>query len=144
MNKIGRQTGLIAYDTDLNIKRRQQGKSNVFKLVRMRTVLYAGIIALVGSVMMYSLAARETLGVSVMHDRKPVFVKLADGSVRNGYTLRNLNKALELRSFLLIVEGLLAAQTVVVGVPHKKKKQNNNNVGSVQTRELLALVARRD
>src|SRR3569833_2992286 len=132
MNKIGRQTGLIAYDTDLNIKRRQQGKSNVFKLVRMRTVLYAGIIALVGSVMMYSLAARETLGVSIMHDRNPVFVKLADGSVRNGYTLRILNKALEQRSFLVIVEGLLAAETDLVGVPHNPEGQFVVDVGADQ------------
>ena len=48
MAKIGRPPGLIAYDTDINIKRRMDGKAPIFKLVRPRTVLYAAIIAVVG------------------------------------------------------------------------------------------------
>src|SRR5487761_2654312 len=45
MTKLGRATGLIAYDTDINIKRRMEGKAGFVKLFRMRTVLYAAIIA---------------------------------------------------------------------------------------------------
>ena len=50
MAKIGRPARLIAYDTDVNIKRRQEGKPPVYKIVRLRTVLYAAIIAVVGAV----------------------------------------------------------------------------------------------
>ena len=32
------------------------------------------------------------LEVSVLHDRNPLFVQLSDGGVRNGYTLKILNK----------------------------------------------------
>ena len=53
MTKLGRATGLIAYDTDVNIKRRMEGKPSFVKLVRLRTVLYAAIIAVVGGMMIY-------------------------------------------------------------------------------------------
>ena len=41
MAKIGRPTRLIAYDTDINIKRRQQGERPVYRLVRTPHLLYA-------------------------------------------------------------------------------------------------------
>jgi cytochrome c oxidase accessory protein FixG len=72
MAKVGHPTRLIAYDTDLNIKRRQTGQPAIFQIVRARTVLYAAIIALVGGVMAYALATRSLEGVSVIHDRNPM------------------------------------------------------------------------
>ena len=59
MAKIGRPTRLIAYDTDINIKRREQGLPSVYNLLRTRTLLYAVIIVLVGAVMAYTLATRR-------------------------------------------------------------------------------------
>ena len=41
MAKVGHPTRLIAYDTDINIKRRQAGEAPIFRIVRARTVLYA-------------------------------------------------------------------------------------------------------
>jgi cytochrome c oxidase accessory protein FixG len=49
MLKLGRPTGLIAYDTDANIRRREQGQAPVSKVIRARTVLYGILIAGVGS-----------------------------------------------------------------------------------------------
>src|SRR5262249_32639849 len=74
MIKVGRPTGLIAYDNDVNIHRRLEGKPNIYRLLRARTVVYAGIIMLVGAIMLYSLATRSYLGLSVLHDRNPLFV----------------------------------------------------------------------
>ena len=62
MAKIGRPARLIAYDTDLNIKRRQEGEPAVYRIVRLRTVLYAAVIAVVGAVMLYALATRGERG----------------------------------------------------------------------------------
>ena len=45
MKKIGRPTRLIAYDTDINIQRRAEGKAPIYRIVRPRTLIYAGIIA---------------------------------------------------------------------------------------------------
>ncbi len=47
MAKIGRPPRLIAYDTDINIKRRQAGEQPFVRIVRARTVLYVAIIAIV-------------------------------------------------------------------------------------------------
>ena len=67
MAKIGRPARLIAYDTDLNIKRRQEGQPTVYQIVRMRTVLYAAIIAAVGGVM----PTRWRRAQSEAHQRHP-------------------------------------------------------------------------
>ena len=40
---------LIAYDTDINIARRAEGKAPIYRIVRPRTLIYAGIIAVVGA-----------------------------------------------------------------------------------------------
>ena len=85
MAKIGRPPRLIAYDTDINIKRRARRARRSIRIVRPRTVLYAVVIALVGAVMAYTLATRRNDAISVIHDRNPMFVRLSDGAVRNGY-----------------------------------------------------------
>ena len=73
----------------------------VFKLVRARTVLYAAIIAVVGGVMLYTLATRQTERRQRHPRPQPDLRALADGSIRNGYTVRILNKSPETRSFAL-------------------------------------------
>ena len=83
--------------------------------MRPRTLFYAGLIALVGAVMITSLAMRQSLYLSVMHDRNPLFVRLSDGSIRNGFTIRVANKKLDERRYVLEVEGLPEAKVDVVG-----------------------------
>ena len=48
---------------------------------------------------------RTVLEVNVLHDRNPPFVLLSDGSIRNGYTVKILNKLHEPREFALAVRG---------------------------------------
>ena len=106
MTEIGRPTGLIAYDTDINPgQRRQAGQPPVYRLIRPRTMVYAGIIALAGSIMLYALTTRSSMSVNVLHDRNPLFVQLSDGGVSNNYTVRILNKGPE-RTLALDVSGL--------------------------------------
>ena len=69
--------------------------------MRLRTVLYAAIIAIAGGIMIFTLATRDSEGISVIHDRNPMFVRLSDGAVRNGYTIRIVNKQLQKREFIL-------------------------------------------
>jgi cytochrome c oxidase accessory protein FixG len=115
MRKIGRPEGLIAYDTDANCQLREAGKPAVYKPVRGRTVLYAAMIAAVGGFMIYNLATRSLTGLSVLHDRNPVFVRLADGSIRNGFTLRVLNKRPIERTFTLSLDSPAPLRAEVVG-----------------------------
>ena len=142
MAKTGRPPGLIAYDTDINIHRREEGKPPLYRIVRARTALYAVIIALVAGVMLYTLATRRSEGLAVIHDRNPIFVRLSDGSVRNAYTVHILNKSLETRLFLLTVDGLANSDVQVVG----DTVSSGNSlivVGPDQTREMRALVTTR-
>ncbi len=94
------------YDTEANRRSCAAGKGRVSHVVRPRTVLYAALDAGIGGFMHYSLATRSFMGLSVLHDRNPLFVTLSDGSVRNGYTVRLSNKQPGERHYALAVEGL--------------------------------------
>jgi len=144
MQKIGRPARLIAYDTDLNIKRRQHGEQPLYRIVRSRTLLYAAIIAIVGGVMTYALATRQNDGVSVLHDRNPLFVRLSDGSLRNAYTLRILNKSLEQKTFVLSLAGLPGSDIDVIGGSGFSGANPLIEVGLDQSREVRVLVTSRE
>ncbi|MDD1526382.1 cytochrome c oxidase accessory protein CcoG [Bradyrhizobium sp. WBOS7] len=116
MAKIGRPKRLIGYDNDINIHRRQEGKAPIYRIVRARTIVYSAIIAAIGGFMVYTLATRSLLDVNVLHDRNPVAVKLSDGSIRNAYTVRLLNKSGYDRAIAIDVEGPINPTMHVVGV----------------------------
>ncbi|MBH0238718.1 cytochrome c oxidase accessory protein CcoG [Methylobrevis albus] len=115
MEKVGRPTALIAYDTELNVRARIEGRPEVRRIVRPRTVLYAALIVAVGAVMLTALATRTTTDVAVIHDRNPVFVRLSDGGVRNGYTLRLVNKTTAAAQLRIVVGGLPGVGVEVIG-----------------------------
>jgi cytochrome c oxidase accessory protein FixG len=142
MDKIGRPTRLIAYETDLNIKRHSEGLPPVYRLIRPRTILYSVIIAVVGSIMLYALTSRSNASLAAIHDRNPLFVRTADGSVRNGYELRVANKATETRRFRLRVEGLDNAEVEIVG--EAKGAAPSVAVGPDQTSEFRVLLTSRN
>ncbi|WP_093188625.1 cytochrome c oxidase accessory protein CcoG [Pseudovibrio sp. Tun.PSC04-5.I4] len=117
MTKVGKPTGLIAYDTDDNIERREKGEEPVYRLIRPRTVIYAAIILLIMGAMLYAQLNRSMTGLSVVHDRNPLYVQQNDGSFRNGYSLRLLNKHNKEQYFTLSVEGMpVGTKLEVVGV----------------------------
>ena len=85
------------------------------RFIRPRTVLYALLISFVGLVMLVTLVTRSSLDVNVLHDRNPLFVTLSDGSIRNGYTVKILNKQRAESTFTLSVEGVERATVSVAG-----------------------------
>ena len=140
MKKIGRPTGLIAYDTDINLARRAQGKPPVYRLVRPRTLIYAGTIVLAGVAMLYALLTRSYLDISVRHDRNPLFVTLSDGSIRNAHTVHLLNKRHDTSTVELKVEGLPQAEVHLVGQDTVVPGAALIPVGPDQGREVRVLV----
>jgi len=52
---------------------------------------------------------RSSVGLSVLHDRAPLFVRLPDGDLRNGYTVKIVNKSPDIALFELRTEHLNAA-----------------------------------
>ena len=140
MEKLDLPKGLIAYDTDLNIQRRLRGEENVFKPVRPRTLIYAAVLIIASSLMLYSLLTRDRFGINVLHDRNPTFVQLSSGGVRNGYTVRLLNMRRENRSFAIDVEGLPNATIEVVGVTEQHEGRPLVIVHPDTTREIRVLL----
>jgi len=139
MAQVGRPTGLIGYDTDINAQRRLAGKAPIYRPVRARTIVYAVAIAIVGSIMLYVLATRGTMSLNVLHDRNPLYVLLADGSIRNDYTVRLLNKGAN-RSFALEVSGLPEATVHIAGIAPSGDGRLIVDVGQDQTREVRVSV----
>ncbi len=116
MDKIERPRGLIAYDTVARQEASAGGLSHVpFKLIRARTVLYAVLFAFVGVVMLWGWSNRSILELNVLADRNPPYVRLSSGDIRNGYTVKILNKLHEPREYTLSVKGLPGARLSVLG-----------------------------
>ena len=141
MDKLGRERGLIAYATlaDYNANMRvatgadgridparvrtadgrlsdKLVQFNLRKLLQPRTFVYAGAWSLVGLAIVYGLLARDRLEVNVLHDRNPQFVVLSDGAIRNGYTVKLLNKIPEPRTIVVTLQGLRGAEMNVMGI----------------------------
>ncbi len=116
MTKVGRPTKLIAYDTFRNLQAEEHGSRAPFRLIRPRTMLYAGLFGFVCLIMLFGLSRKTVMEVNVVADRNPLFVQLQDGGIRNGYTVRVLNKRRETRSFTLHIAGLPEARIAVVGI----------------------------
>ncbi len=65
--------------------------------------------------MLVTLINRSQLDVNIVPDRNPIYVTLSDGSIRNGYTVKILNKKQEQRSFRLSIMDLPGAAMEMVG-----------------------------
>ncbi len=120
MDRIGLPRGLIRYDTERNLAQplppgtcSTPGKLRFF---RPRTFWYLFLLAVVGGVILFSLLTRSEVEFHVLHDRNPLFVRLSDGDVRNGYDLHILNKTLQPQTYRLSVDGLAGAQVSLGGV----------------------------
>ncbi|WP_262031940.1 cytochrome c oxidase accessory protein CcoG [Microvirga sp. Mcv34] len=135
MTKLERPRGLIDYEAWTNIERGHRKEPPRRRMIRPKTVgLGLSIIALAG-VMGVSLSMRSDAKITVIHDRNPVAVRLSDGRIRNGYTVRLYNKADGERDFRLTVTGLPGASIEVVG------DDATVSVAPDATRELRVLVS---
>jgi cytochrome c oxidase accessory protein FixG len=115
MAKVGRPAGLIAYETPAGLEAASEGNRERLQLMRPRTMLYAALIGIITLLMALAWAGRESVEVNVLADRNPLFVQLSDGGIRNGYTLKILNKTYETRRFSIVADGLPGAELTILG-----------------------------
>ena len=113
MTKLQRPRGLIDYESWNNIERGRRGEARDFRLVRPKTIALTAACLALAATLVVSFAMRTSGAMSVQHDRDPLAVRLSDGSVRNAYTLRLLNKSTSPQHYTLGVEGLDATMTIV-------------------------------
>jgi cytochrome c oxidase accessory protein FixG len=142
MDKLGRERGLISYatlaDYEHNMAVATAGRTqdvtpalvrdekrqfrpqlthfSLKKIVRPRTMFYFAIWALIGLGLVWGLVARDRLQVNVLHDRNPQFVRLSDGSIQNGYTVKLLNMIPEPRTIIVTLQGLKGGEMSMVGL----------------------------
>jgi cytochrome c oxidase accessory protein FixG len=95
MARVGKPRGLIDYCSLADEKLERAGSPALpawRRAVRPRTILYSSLWAAVGVAMLVALFLRDSIEVTVRHDRNPVFVTLSDGSIRNGYEVGIQNR----------------------------------------------------
>lgn len=117
MTSLSRPRGLIDYESWNNIERGRNGEARVSRLIRPKTVALAGACVTLTTFMAIMFASRITGSITVEHDRSPLAVTLSDGSVRNGYTIKLLNKSPTPRAFELRAEGADVTLTIIGGEP---------------------------
>jgi polyferredoxin len=142
MDKVGKARGLIAYATlaeyESNMALATAGGTSaidprrvhdangkildkvatfhIMKLLRPRTLIYLAAWSLVGLGLLAALLTRDRLQLNVLADRNPQFVVLADGSIRNGYTIKLLNMVPEPRTITVTMQGLPGGEMSVLGM----------------------------
>lgn len=144
MDKIGAPRGLISYSTLKTYDAQKAGKPAVIgwrSFIRPRTLIYGFVFLLVGFLMLYSLLQRSRLDVSVQSDRNPQYVKLSDGSIRNGYTIEILNMEQHPRSFVLTLDGLPSAAMTMAGVDGAPQHSFNIDVEADKLRAFKIFVS---
>ncbi|MCO6417899.1 cytochrome c oxidase accessory protein CcoG [Siccirubricoccus sp. KC 17139] len=122
MRKLGRAPGLIAFETDVNLAASAAATSalppgearlapgmaarRIPRLIRPRSLMYAGVACVVAALMVFGLATRQEVALDVLRDRQPVYVRLSDGGIRNGYALKLSDRRHASAQLAVQVEGL--------------------------------------
>lgn len=117
MDRVGRPRGLIGYDSETAVERRHAGAGKLYNFVRARTLYYGIALAVVTGFMIWGLATRSPVVFDVLRDRNPTFVRLADGSIRDGYTLKVANRTFDRQVFTVTVRGLAQYRLKTPGTP---------------------------
>ena len=110
LGRLGRPTGLIAYDSEAAVTARAEKRKPLYKPVRSRTLYYAVALTVVGGLTLWSLINRPLADLPVLRDRNPIFVRMHDGAVRDGYTLKLTNRTFVDRRFDIAFEGVPGAR----------------------------------
>jgi polyferredoxin len=109
MEKTGRPGWLITWDTLADQAAKATGIHVPFRVFRPRTIIYLSALGLAAVVMIVALMLRPGLGLSVQRDRAPLFVMLASGDIRDGYTVKIVNKSSTQAIFEISTQGMHGA-----------------------------------
>ncbi len=129
MDKIGKPRGLIDYLAASDEVNERAGKpprpvrSHIF---RVRTMMYTALWSLVGIGLVFALFIRPEIEMTVAPVRNPIFVTMSDGSIRNTYEVRLLNKHGEDRPFRITLKGDPSLYVQLEGTPYETVTVNAN------------------
>lgn len=115
MDKVGYDRGLVKYDIFKNFEAVKKIPLTLKTFLRPRTFYYVMILSLVTGKVVYSMANRADTELHILHDRNPLYVKTSDGTIRNGYDIKILNKTHHDQNYSLTVGGIENAKIRVQG-----------------------------
>ena len=110
MDKMGYPRGLIRYSTENAVRKRWGRREIIGHVMRPRTLIYGGILAVACVALILGLAARSDLRVDVIRDRATLAREVEDGLIENVYQLQIMNMRETARTFDLGVSGLDGAR----------------------------------
>ncbi len=102
MDKMGYQSGLIKYTTEVEEQSNGKIKTHLF---RPRTIYYTTIFIAILSVFFYSIGNRVPLDINVLRDRNNLFVETFSGDIENTYRLKILNMSQKKQNYQLNISG---------------------------------------
>jgi cytochrome c oxidase accessory protein FixG len=102
MEKLDKPLGLIRYASLEEF----EGKTQPPLFKRPRVLVYGGIMAFAGAVLVYGLATIAPMKLNVLHERAPLFVMLSDGSIQNKLTIKVVNKTNKVMQVKLSADGI--------------------------------------
>lgn len=100
MDKMGYEKGLVRYTTQNRI----DGKET--HLLRTRILIYATLLVLISSALIYSIATRIPLEMDIIRDRNALYRQTVDGLIENIYTLKLINMDTKEHKYKLRIDGL--------------------------------------
>ncbi len=112
MAQIGKPRGLIDYASTEDADRERAGapaKPVIKLLLRPRTIAYLLVWMSIGAAMLFALGTRTRLDISAQQDRNPLYVRLADGTIRNSFTVKVRNMEARPRDVEIGMDGLAGA-----------------------------------
>jgi len=105
MDSVGYPRGLIRYDSEINIESKNPGKPHLDWL-RLRTLGYGAAILVMVAALVYNIASRSEIELSIQPVRQPLFVVLSDGDIRNRYQIHITNKTLNVQKYRIEARGI--------------------------------------
>jgi len=110
MEKMGYPKGLIRYSTEHAMQAHAGAAGILRRVVRVRTLVYAGILAAVVTAAAVALYLRVPLKVDVIRDRGAMVREVEDGELENVYRLQVMNATESAHRYRIAVEGLPGAR----------------------------------
>lgn len=105
MRSIGFPTGLIRYDSELNLKQAQPVKPTLH-WKRLKVIGYGLALVVMTGFLVFNLSRRSDYEQTVNQIRSPLYVVLTDGAIRNRYQVRVSNLSKRDETYLLGVRGI--------------------------------------
>ncbi len=105
MDSLGWERGLIRYDSEHNLKTIPPKKPHL-DFMRLKVLGYAGALAIMIGVLIYTFASRTDFEVRIAQVRQPLYVVMSDERIRNRYEIHLVNKLQQDEHYLIKAEGI--------------------------------------